>query len=186
MRELGGSKPPSTIVVALRTMLCGRLRALPGRSEGALLLRRSCLEPGHAHEVVGRGGELQPATVALQMITKRSLRPPPTRASPSRRPAPRSLRRRWLCAYPACRVLRPSTALRRRLSFWATCLRVTPRARLRAPKHEVRGRVVAAVGPSVAPADAQAVEHRAALPRARRSRSPGSTRRPAPGRGGSR
>ena len=56
----------SIIVVALRTMPLGRLRALPGRSEGALRLRGSGLEPGHAHEVVGRGGELQPAAVALQ------------------------------------------------------------------------------------------------------------------------
>ena len=29
-------------------------------------LQRSRLEPGHAHEVVGRGGELQPAAVALE------------------------------------------------------------------------------------------------------------------------
>ena len=63
----GESKGPSTVAVGVTGSVRRATPALarpPGRAPGTLRLRRGEVEFGHAHEVVGRRGELQPEAIA--------------------------------------------------------------------------------------------------------------------------
>ena len=97
-----GASAPSWAVAGRTAPMPGRVRVWPC-ARGCRLPRRTPATSGCAPG---------PRSAACA-------RRPPVFSQP--KPSSTSLRRRWLSPYPACRVVRPSTARRRRRSLRATC-----------------------------------------------------------------